>query len=318
MMKALAGGMLAALLLLTACDTGDARTDVTRSLEAEEMGAAGGADFITVSASQRSRDEFASPAPAPVPDSAPVDTPADTVTERLIAYRYGYQMETPADRTEALLERHRAACLDAGPATCQVVNANIYQQGSRGPAGTLALRAIPAWVDTFRDGLDGELDTAGGRLLNQSQSAEDLTSAIYDAEARLDAQRTLRTRLAALLERDGASVEELVQVERELARVQGDIEAAEARIRVMRGRVSMSRLDLNYSSTVDPVSRSAFDPLGRALRNLAGTFASGLAGVITFIAAALPWLIVIVPVFWLLGRWLRSLWRKREQKKTAG
>ena len=317
MMKMLAGGTLAALLLLTACDAGSDRAGVTHSLEAEEMGAAVSDGFISVTGNRRTRDDFASPVPAPMPDAEPAQGPADTVTERLIAYRYGYQMETPSDRTEALLERHRAACLDAGPATCQVINANIYQQGNRGPAGTLALRAVPAWVENFRDGLDGELDTAGGRLLNQSQSADDLTSAIYDAEARLDAQRTLRTRLVALLERDGASVEELVQVERELARVQGDIEAAEARIRVMRGRVSMSSLDLNYTSTVDPVSRSAFDPLGRALRNLAGTFASGLASVITFIAAALPWLIVIVPVFWLLGRWLRSLWRKREQKKTA-
>lgn len=312
-MKSIAAPALAALLLLAACGDADVeRGEMYAVSEEDGEGYAGGMeDVITVSGSQIRN---AAPA-APPPDMQ--SEPANAVTERLIAYRYGYQLETPAEATSDLVEAHRTACLDAGPETCQVVNANIYRQGERGVAGTLSLRAVPDWIEAFRAGLEGQVEAANGRILNQSQSAEDLTASIYDAEARLGAKRTLRTRLTALLERPGASVEELVSVERELARLQGEIEGAEARLRVMRGRVSMSDLTLNYASRIDPVSRSAFDPLGRALRNMASTFANGLADVITFIAAALPWLIVIVPVFWLLGRWLRGLWRRRKAEKAG-
>jgi hypothetical protein len=178
------------------------------------------------------------------------------------------------------------------------------------------LRASPAWVENFRNGLQAGLEAAGGRIQNQSQAADDLTSAIYDMEARLEAKRVLRTRLIALLERENASVEELVQVERELANVQGEIEGAEAQIRVMRGRVSMSALGLNYTSRVEPVSPGAFDPLTNALTNVFRELAIGLGNVITFIAGFAPWLLVIVPLFWLLSRWLRGLLRARREAKS--
>ena len=309
--------VLAVGLALTACEGADRHESDGYAVSEQGFYAE---DAITVSGNRIAREHAAAP-PPPMMEAEPQTGSgggADAITERLIAYRYGYQLETPREATEPLIEAHRQACLDAGPEACQVVNANIYAQGDRGSAGSLSLRAVPDWIEDFRDGLASEVDAAGGRIMHQAQSADDLTASIYDAEARLTAKRTLRTRLTALLERPGASVEELVSVERELARLQGEIEGAEAQLRVMRGRVSMSDLTLNYTSRIEPVSRGAFEPLGRALRSLAGNFASGLANVITFIASALPWLIVIVPVFWLLGRWLRGLWRKRKAEQAAG
>ena len=141
-------------------------------------------------------------------------------------------------------------CAEAGAAQCQIVSSNIYDDGRGSVSANVQLRASPAWVATFQSGLDASLEAAGGRIQNQSQAADDLTSAIYDMEARLEAKRVLRTRLIALLERENASVEELVQVERELANVQGEIEGAEAQIRVMRGRVSMSALGLKDRKSV--------------------------------------------------------------------
>lgn len=267
------------------------------------------------------------PAPAPVPQSSQDDaartrdgapeTPGGQSSERLIAYSYGYQLETPAAATSSLVETHRDACVAAGPDTCQVVNANIREQGDRGVSGTLSLRAVPAWIDGFRAGLSSQLEDADGRIRNQTQTAEDLTATIVDLEARLIAKETLRTRLTALLERPGASVEELVRVERELARLQGDIEGSQARIRALRSRVSMSALTLNYASRIEPVSRSAFDPLGRALRNLSGDFARGLADVLSFIAGFLPWMIVILPVGWLATRWVSGLLQRRRAQRKA-
>lgn len=258
------------------------------------------------------------PPPPPPPSPAPQDAGSvDSVVERLIAYRYDYRFETPAAATGDLVAMHQAACTDAGVTQCQIVSANIYDDGRGSISATVQLRASPAWVATFQGGLESQLDTAGGRIQNQSQAAEDLTSAIYDMEARLEAKRVLRTRLISLLERENASVEELVQVERELANVQGEIEGSEAQIRVMRGRVSMSSLSLNYASRVEAVSPGAFDPLTNAVTNVFRELAAGLANVITFIAGFAPWLLVIVPVFWLLSRWLRGLFQARKAAKVA-
>jgi len=261
------------------------------------------------------------PSPAPPPPPPPPPAPGSAapagVVERLIAYRYDYRFETPAAATADLVAAHQSACSEAGAAQCQIVSANIYDDGRGAVSASVQLRASPAWVTIFQDGLAADIEHAGGRIQNQSQSAEDLTSEIYDIEARLEAKRVLRTRLIALLERENASVEEMVQVERELSNVQGDIEGTEARIRSMRGRVSMSALGLNYASRVEPVSPGAFDPLTSALTNVFRELAAGLANVITFAAGFAPWLLVIVPLFWLLSRWLRGLFRARRDAKAA-
>lgn len=293
-----------AALTLGACDSGPNQTGY----------GSGDENMLVEVTGSRLQQSGALPAPAP---PAIADAGADGVIERLIAYRYDYRFETPAAATADLVAAHQSACSAAGADQCQIVSANIFDDGRGSISASVQLRASPAWVETFRGGLEAELETAGGRIQNQSQAADDLTSAIYDMEARLEAKRVLRTRLISLLERETASVEELVQVERELANVQGEIEGSEAQIRVMRGRVSMSALGLNYTSRVEAVSPGAFDPLSHALTNVFRELASGLANVITFIAGFAPWLLVIVPLFWLLSRWLRGLLQARREAKAA-
>jgi hypothetical protein len=307
---------LLAGLVLTACDEGgdyaQGEAGYDRSLALMEAGEFGG-EF---------GGEFDRAAPEPVL-RAPLDmagdgaAPAPDALPRLIAYRYDYALETPDGATGPLIEAHENACMQAGQTACQIVSANIRENNEGLIYGTLTLRASPQWVADFRAGLEGELDGAGGRILNANQNAEDLSAPIYDLEARLTAQRTLRTRLTALLERENAAIEDLVSVERELARVQGEIEAAEARLRVMLGRVRMSSLTINYATRAEAVRPGALSPLGEAFGDLLENFARGLAAVITFLAFALPWMIVILPVFWLLGRWLRSLWRRRKDANSA-
>lgn len=145
-------------------------------------------------------------------------------------------------------------------------------------------------------------------MTHNSMSSENLTRQILDTDARLKAQITLRDRLQGLLATRNAELNDLLALERELARVQGQIESATTTLNVLRKRVSMSVVDIHYQSQSVAVSQSALAPIGRALKNFVGGFARGLAAVINFLAAALPWLLlVILPAFWLIRRW----WRRR-------
>lgn len=94
-----------------------------------------------------------------------------------------------------------------------------------------------------------------GEVDSRTVSAEDVTEAVVDAEARLDALRASRGRLTELLER-AASVQDVISVERELARVQGEIESLDARLQSMKGQVAMSEL------TVQVRRRPVLGPLG--------------------------------------------------------
>lgn len=57
-------------------------------------------------------------------------------------------------------------------------------------------------------------------------------------------------------------------------------------------------------------SGGGYSPMGHALRNAGSVLAQSVGSLITFVAAVLPWLLLVVlPMGWLV----RVLWRRRRQ-----
>ena len=101
------------------------------------------------------------------------------------------------------------------------------------------------------DRLDALIDSAAvlGRVGKRTVSAEDVTDRVVDTEARLSVLRASRDRLKLLMDR-AASVSDVVTVERELARVQAEIESLEARLNALRGYVTLSELSVRIERRI--------------------------------------------------------------------
>ncbi len=300
----IAGLALAALLL--GCN------DMSLPKEAP----AGGEGYAVMDADMASREQTA-PAPPPPPPPPPMDAPSAGVPAQqqapggpmpvaYLAYSYQTGLELPGDKLSGVMQRHIKACQDVGPRLCQLIGS--YTQGSPDThlSASVSLRGEPAWLRGFIGGLDAQADAAGGRILSQSTSTEDLTRAIVDTEATLKAQRSLRDRLQSLLESRPGRLSDLLEVERELARVQAEIDAHASNLAVMRTRVDMSALTLTYESSAQPLRGDTFRPLGEALAGFVGYVVQGLAAIITLIALLLPWALVLG-----LFGWLALSWRRR-------
>ncbi|MCF8878322.1 DUF4349 domain-containing protein [Hyphobacterium sp. SN044] len=306
-----------AVLALSACEDGSEHDGGNNGYFSAE-------DSIVVTGSRVDRASFAAEAPlqdidAEAQTEAGIGDPGNgeqSAPETYLAYRYAYGLRAPAEAVRPLVQQHQQTCEAAGPSLCQIVNSNVTEAGSDRVSARLVIRAEPGWLATFRDGLEADAENAGGEVTSSSQSAEDLTRPILDTQARLDAQIQLRERLTGLLDRQGANIEELIRVERELARVNGDIESATAQLRAMRARVSMSIADLTYQSEIRPISQSTVNPVGEAVRDFAGIVLGGLAVMIRLIAGVLPWLILVIPAIWLLARWRRSVNRRKAAEKA--
>lgn len=306
-----------AVLALSACEDGSEYDGGNNGFFSAE-------ESIVVTGSRVNRAELVAEAPlqdigAEARTEAGIGDPGNgeqSAPETYLAYRYAYGLRAPAEAVRPLVQQHQQACEAAGPSLCQIVNSNVTEAGSDRVSARLVIRAEPGWLATFRESLEADAENAGGEVTSSSQSAEDLTRPILDTQARLDAQIQLRERLTGLLDRQGANIEELIRVERELARVNGDIESATAQLRAMRARVSMSIADLNYQSEIRPISQSTVNPVGEAIRDFAGIVLGGLAVMIRLIAGILPWLILIIPAVWLLARWRRSVNRRKAAEKA--
>ncbi|HEX6251291.1 MAG TPA: DUF4349 domain-containing protein, partial [Gemmatimonadaceae bacterium] len=109
--------------------------------------------------------------------------------------------------------------------------ANSSYQGGRNEirAATLELKVSAARYDETVAALD-----AVGRVEYVNSRAEDVGEEYADASARLTNARRLEERLLALLTSRTGKLEEVLAVERELARVRGEIEQIEGRLRYLR------------------------------------------------------------------------------------
>lgn len=260
-------------------------------------------------------DAAGGPAPPP-PSASPAASPsaARPVQAPRIAYVYRYGLELPVEQVPALQARHEQACAAAGPAVCQVVGSESRRLGRDQLTAALEIRATPAFVAAFRARLGGEADRAGGRIARSATDSEDLTRAMIDTEARVRALTTLRDRLQQLLATRGGPLDQLLATERELARVQGELDANRSTLEVLGTRVATSRLIIEYTALGQLAPDSAFRPVSDAASNALAVFMAGVAALILFVAGALPFLIVGVPIVWLILRWRR---RVREQRLAA-
>jgi hypothetical protein len=104
--------------------------------------------------------------------------------------------------------------------------------------------------------LDAVLDSVGrlGKVKDRQISAVDVTAQTTDLEARLQNQIAVRDRLRQYLARASA-VQDVIAVERELARVQTDIDLLEGQLRALRSNVAMSRvaLDIHRPRVLGPL-----------------------------------------------------------------
>lgn len=228
----------------------------------------------------------------------------------MLAYAYDYAIEAPTPAVSPLLHRHEAACRAAGPDLCQVVGALNEAVGRDRATGKLQLRAEPRWLEGFRGHLDSDAGAAGGKVIHSATTTEDLTRQIIDTDAAIRARFLLRQRLEQLLATRPGKLSELIELEQELARVQGEIDAAQSEIAVMRTRVAMSAITLQYDSRPPLAAPGALRPLQAAVRAFFGHVAEGLAVVLTLFSYLLPFVLVGAIAWWLIRR-LRRRWPAR-------
>ena len=100
-----------------------------------------------------------------------------------------------------------------------VATTNSDKQANGKLRGQMIVKVLPENLDRFLQKLRGV-----GELKNQTLGTEDVTKAYFDADARLNNARVMEQRLIDMLKTKTGKVSDLLQVEKELGRVRGEIE----------------------------------------------------------------------------------------------
>jgi hypothetical protein len=92
--------------------------------------------------------------------------------------------------------------------------------------GTVVIKVLPENLDRFLQKARGL-----GELKNQTLGTEDVTKAYFDTNARLRNAKRMEDRLLEMLQRNTGKVSDLLQVEKELARVREQIEQMQGELK---------------------------------------------------------------------------------------
>ena len=114
------------------------------------------------------------------------------------------------------------------------------------PYGSLTVRVPAPRVESLLDEF-----AALGRETSRRTSAEDTTDAYYDLQARIRNAEALRDRLRKLLDATD-TISEILAIEKELARVQSELDAMRTRFQRMQSDVSLAKIELRLETPEIP------------------------------------------------------------------
>jgi len=154
-----------------------------------------------------------------------------------------------------------------------------------------------------------------GELTNASTSTQDVTAQVIDVDARIKSLQTAETRMLELVATQAGALSDVLAIERELARVRGEIESLQGQQRALRDRVALATLRVQAweRAVYDPAVATTFGE--RASRTLWRSWQSAIATVEALVLALIglvPWSPAIVGVM-ALG----LVWRRRRARRKA-
>ena len=170
-----------------------------------------------------------------------------------------------------------------------------------------------------------------GKVEHETLGTEDVTRQYVDTDARLRNLTQTETRLRALLDNQTGNLSSILEVEREITRVRGEIEVLTSQIQQLDERIALSTIHLGLREEAPDIVREPDDmwkPVRQLGRNALNILEVSLGALIAFLTAVvvallyiLPWLVPVALLLALKPSWRRGLfgllrWRKR--RKEAG
>lgn len=164
--------------------------------------------------------------------------------------------------------------------------------------GSLTIRVAASRFDDVVAAIRGL-----GDVRNENIATQDVTKAYADLETRLRVKRETADRLREILRTRTAKLAEVLEAERELARVTEEIEQMEGERRFYDQQVALSTLTVTLQERAAIVEAGVFAPLGEAMRNSLRILAGSLAAIVYLIVFLLPWLPLAGIGWWLVRRY---------------
>ena len=155
-----------------------------------------------------------------------------------------------------------------------------------------------------------------GDVKSRRIETQDVTEEYVDLKARLANAQVQEEALRALMDR-AKSIDDVLRVRQVLAQTQQEIEQLKGRIRFLDEHTSYATVTLSLYEAGVQVASSGDWGVGQALKNALHAFVDSANAILVGLAGALPALILLALLAWIVYRVVRPWLRRRADRNRA-
>ena len=280
--------LLAILLLLTLTACLEEEDNYHNSRHSDIMAESDMASGYAMRAPNMVRSNNASPAVAMKMQASDMALDRSQFAGRRIAESHNLNIEAELENFQQRYQRDMKQCILLG---CEITGSNVQSNGH----GYLNARIAPEKLSEYLD----FLAIGKGEIKSHQVSADDKTMQYVDTESKLKNQKALHLRLLRLLDSAKAKkIDEILRIERELTRVQSQIDSLTGQMRSLRNITAKATVNISYSIPPRAIELEYHD-IGDSLRYAWNGLLRSVSDVIKFVLKIIPW----IPI-WFIGLWL--------------
>lgn len=180
----------------------------------------------------------------------------------------------------------------------EILSSNFYQNTNNVKSGNLTVRVpVSNFEKTFN-----ELKTVSTLVVHESISGQDVSEEYVDLKAQLSNRQAEEQSFIRILDQ-AQKIDDVLSVTRELARVRGNIEQLQGRIKFLESQTDMSAISVNVTEDQNIAVVDSWRPF-QVVKDSFNALIIGLQDfvdfIIRFIVAILPILLVWGIIIWIL------------------
>jgi len=239
-------------------------------------------------------------------DKAGKSATTEKTQKRYIALRHNLSVESNGDALSAAFDATVDECEKLG---CDILNAT-FNRGNRyaPPSANLSVRIPLATLNTFLSGLNKRT-----HIQEHQRQSEDKTDEVIDTEARLKNLTELRDRLRAMLAHRPGDLNDVLQVERELANTQIELDSVIGIRKALANETEKIAINIDFHAASTISENSLLSPIATAWNEAGLTLIKSAGTLITFVALLLPWLVLLALSLMLFRVWKRRCNRSKTE-----
>ena len=235
----------------------------------------------------------AAPAPPQAPDRVTAAGTAQQIAPSMLIRTGSASIEVQKLDPAILKVRQLATQLGG-----YIANSSIVGGRDQVRSATLEMKIPAARYDQAIGGLGGI-----GKVESVNTSVEDVGEEYVDVSARVANAKRLEERFISLLATRTGRLQDVLAVERELARVREEIERYEGRLRFLRTRAAVSTLSITVHEPMPILGQNPGDnPIIGALKQAWRNFVGFIAWFIASLGVLIPFGALLVAVWYVFRR----------------